>query len=109
MTSPHSPPESHSESHSESQPEPIDLTESTSVETDIWTPRQTADYLQISEITLARWRSSGSGPAYVKLGRGANAPVRYHIADVKAYVRSLTTKANSSNFDTDTDQHSNSN
>ena len=31
--------------------------------------RQAAEYLCLSERTLERWRVSGDGPAFVKLGR----------------------------------------
>jgi predicted DNA-binding transcriptional regulator AlpA len=33
------------------------------------TQRQAAEMLCLSERTLERWRVSGDGPAYVKLGR----------------------------------------
>lgn len=48
----------------------------------LWTQRETADYLGVSEKSLERWRWAGEGPAYVKAGRR----VRYRAADVVAYL-----------------------
>lgn len=35
---------------------------------DLITPTEAADYLHISASTLARWRTYGGGPLYIKLG-----------------------------------------
>lgn len=40
-------------------------------------PAEMAKALKVSESTLAQWRSSGLGPAFIKLGPGKCAPVRY--------------------------------
>lgn len=42
---------------------------------------QAADYLGLKSATLTRWRWSGSGPRYYKIG-GA---VRYRLADLDAF------------------------
>lgn len=44
--------------------------------------KQAADYLNLSPNTLSRWRWSGDGPRFVKLGRA----VRYRIEDLDAFV-----------------------
>jgi len=52
------------------------------------TPSQLAERLQIAEQTLRKWRLSGAGPAYVKLGDTRNAKVRYRLEDVEAWEQS---------------------
>jgi hypothetical protein len=44
----------------------------------------TATYLSISERTLERWRVSGVGPSYIKLGRR----VAYREADLIEFINS---------------------
>ena len=44
--------------------------------------RQAATFLNLSPNTLSRWRWSGDGPRYVKLGRA----VRYRVADLEAWL-----------------------
>lgn len=46
------------------------------------TTQQTADYLGVSANALGHWRSSGTGPRFVRIG----AAVRYRIVDVDAYI-----------------------
>ena len=45
------------------------------------TVREAAEFLRLSEITLSRWRTEGSGPSYRKFGRR----VLYARADVVAW------------------------
>lgn len=40
-------------------------------------PEAMAKALNVSEQTLANWRSKGVGPEYIKLGPGKTAAVRY--------------------------------
>jgi len=54
---------------------------------DLLKSRETADYLKVSERTLTKMRSEGSGPPFVRLhsdGRG----VVYRRADVEAWLAS---------------------
>ena len=44
--------------------------------------REAAGLLDLSPATLRRWRSEGSGPRFVRLGR----TVRYAVADLSAFV-----------------------
>ena len=46
------------------------------------TQRQAAEYLCLSERTLERWRVTGVGPCYVKLGRR----VLYRLEDLVAWI-----------------------
>jgi len=46
------------------------------------TPKQAAGYLNVAEISLAKWRVDGSGPEYFKLGRA----VRYRIDCLDAWL-----------------------
>ena len=55
---------------------------------ELWTSGQLADYLQVSTGILARWRTNGTGPTFVKFGGN----VRYRTADVQAYVNSFEEK-----------------
>ena len=45
-------------------------------------PEQAATFLQLSSRTLAKWRSIGRGPAYVKVGRLP----RYRQSDLDNYL-----------------------
>jgi excisionase family DNA binding protein len=54
------------------------------------TPEEVAAYLNgIPVKTLAKWRSEGTGPAYMKVGRH----VRYRLADVVAWENSRLVRA----------------
>ena len=47
--------------------------------------REVAAYLKVSESTLSRWRSAGSGPPFVRLGGIA----RYRLAAVDEWLSGL--------------------
>lgn len=51
----------------------------------IWTPSETAAFLRVTVGTLANWRVSGRGPAYVKLGDGRTARIGYYESVVRAW------------------------
>ena len=42
-----------------------------------------ADFLDVKVATLRRWRWSGDGPPFIKLGVGA---VRYRRSDLETYI-----------------------
>lgn len=46
------------------------------------TPKETADKIGVSVVTLQKWRSAGHGPAFIKLRGG----IRYHAQDVEAWL-----------------------
>ena len=48
---------------------------------DLLTQKQVAQRWALSERTLERWRCTGEGPVYIKLGYS----VRYRIADIEAF------------------------
>jgi predicted DNA-binding transcriptional regulator AlpA len=48
------------------------------------TQRQCAEMLCLSERTLERFRTSGMGPKFVRLGHS----IRYRLSDVEAWVAS---------------------
>lgn len=48
----------------------------------LWTPGRLAKYLELSEQTLANWRSRGRGPAWAKIG----GQVRYRDRDIEAFI-----------------------
>ena len=50
------------------------------------TPAKVAELLAVSEVTLARWRRTGKGPAFLKLQRGRSGLVRYRLSDVEAFL-----------------------
>lgn len=39
----------------------------------------------LSANRLRQWRVEGKGPAFIKLGSGPKAPVRYRLEDVEEY------------------------
>jgi len=49
----------------------------------LWTPEETAAYLEISKATLYQWRYLGIGPKAGRVGRH----LRYDPEDVKAWFR----------------------
>ncbi len=49
-------------------------------------PREAATYLSVSPATLERWRRTGEGPKFVKLGRARNSRIAYRAEDIDAYV-----------------------
>lgn len=51
-----------------------------------WTSRETADFLRLSEQTLANWRWRGCGPPYLKI----NGAVRYDPEAVRAWATDQT-------------------
>lgn len=51
----------------------------------IWTPKQAAAWLGLSQSTMAKQRLSGSGPVYIKLG---SRRVGYREADLEEWVQS---------------------
>lgn len=56
-------------------------------------PQQAANFLGMSFKTLARWRSEGRGPTFIKLNNGV---VRYSTEDLLEYVDSYRVTANQS-------------
>lgn len=45
-----------------------------------------AEYLGLQPQTLRLWRSQRRGPAYIKLGTGRFARVRYRVQDLDAWL-----------------------
>ena len=58
-----------------------------------------ADYLKVSQITLARWRSTGRGPAFTKV----EGLIRYKESDVIQYVRNSNDDTAAATADTKED------
>jgi predicted DNA-binding transcriptional regulator AlpA len=50
------------------------------------TEKQVSAITAIPAGTLRRWRCTGEGPPYIKMGNGPKARVRYDAVDVLAYV-----------------------
>lgn len=50
------------------------------------TDEQAAIILAVSPATLRSWRCRGIGPAYVKMGLGKKASVRYHHDDLQRFI-----------------------
>jgi excisionase family DNA binding protein len=55
------------------------------------TVREAAELLRLSEVTLARWRIQGGGPAYRKFGRR----VVYSRSDLTAWANGQTRQSTS--------------
>lgn len=51
---------------------------------ELLTQQETAALLKVSVSTLKRWRTVGTGPRYLRVGRA----VRYRRSDVEAWLRS---------------------
>lgn len=48
-----------------------------------------AKMIDVHQNTLARWRRSGYGPKFHRVGRGRNSPIRYRAADVDAWMKAI--------------------
>lgn len=57
------------------------------------TSTQVSAWTQLEEQTLANMRWRKTGPAYLKLGEGRSAPVRYRRRDVEKWLDSQTIAA----------------
>jgi predicted DNA-binding transcriptional regulator AlpA len=55
------------------------------------TTPEVAGRLGVAEITLRKWRISGSGPRFIRCG----ANVRYRTADIESWVSSRTVASTS--------------
>jgi len=53
------------------------------------TTEELADRLKVNRVTLARWRQDGSGPQFIKVGKGKSATVRYPIEAINEWVRGI--------------------
>ena len=62
----------------------------------LWTPRQVAEYLDVSERHLARLRRAGTGPKYMRVGK--NKEVRYPPEQVESYVAAGLVSSTSEDF-----------
>ncbi len=52
------------------------------------TPRQTAQLIGFSLRALEAMRARRIGPAYLKVGKAKNGPIRYSVEDVRAWMQS---------------------
>ena len=71
------------QSPSRTVPEPLGVNMQ-NAQNQIWTPKQAAAWLGLSESTMAKQRLTGSGPVYIKLGARR---VGYREADLEAWVQ----------------------
>jgi predicted DNA-binding transcriptional regulator AlpA len=55
----------------------------------LFTPKQAAGLLQVSEFTLERWRRTGDGPPYVRLSARA---IRYREVELTAFIEARVTR-----------------
>lgn len=53
---------------------------------DLLTETEAGGWLKVSPATLRAWRCRGIGPAYIKMGRGIKAPVRYTVQDIQQFI-----------------------
>jgi hypothetical protein len=49
------------------------------------TPKELADRWKVQVGTLRKWRYLDTGPAYIKMGDGRNAQIRYRVDDIIKY------------------------
>lgn len=57
---------------------------------ELFTEVEAAEILKESHRTLQGLRLRGTGPRFVKLGRGLRAPVRYRRSDLEAWIEANT-------------------
>lgn len=51
---------------------------------------EAAEYLSRQSQTLRKWRLSGVGPRYIRMGRGLRARVGYRLSDLEAWLEART-------------------
>ena len=56
--------------------------------TELLTVKETAAFLKVAQITLAKWRAKRTGPNWTKTGRS----VRYPRRDLEAYLKKNTVR-----------------
>lgn len=56
----------------------------------LMTPREAAAFLRLSTGTLENMRTQGRGPAFIRLGDGKRAAVRYRRVDLEAWLRRVS-------------------
>jgi hypothetical protein len=61
------------------------------------TERELADLERVKVRTVREWRVRGNGPPYRKLGPGRAAPVRYPVAEYRAWRSSTVVRSTASN------------
>lgn len=49
------------------------------------TPKELAERWKVQVGTLRKWRYLDTGPAYIKMGDGRNAQIRYRADDIVKY------------------------
>jgi len=69
------------------------------------TPEAVAEFLSIKRSLLANWRVSGQGPAYVKLGAGKRALVRYPLHGANGIVHFMECRTRTSTSDIQDKKH----
>ena len=60
----------------------------------LMTANHTAELLSIHPNTLAKWRLSGEGPTFTKMGRS----VRYRMADIEKWLEARQARSTSEGF-----------
>lgn len=53
------------------------------------TTDEVAERLRVAPATLVWWRSQKQGPAWVRLGHGRRAPIRYRPGALEAYIAQM--------------------
>jgi hypothetical protein len=56
---------------------------------------EAADFVRLSPRTLERLRVQGTGPRYIKAGRGKRAKVLYRVADLQEWLEATTFQSTS--------------
>ena len=65
------------------------MTQAVGMEKQLMTQAEVSNRLKVDPRTLGRWRSSGEGPRYVRLGRG----VRYEADELEAWISDRKAKS----------------
>jgi hypothetical protein len=64
------------------------MTTLSALDPNLRTNDETAASIGIKPNTLEIWRGRGKGPKFIKYGDSKQAPVRYHIDDINAWLES---------------------
>lgn len=66
----------------------LDMPKNDRADLDLFTPHEAAEVLLTNHRTMERWRTEGTGPVFVKIGRR----VAYQRADLEQFVRERRAK-----------------
>jgi hypothetical protein len=76
----------HSQDEAEATAEPSVIIDPQACAEPLLSEARVSEVLGVSPVTLRSWRCRGVGPAFIKMGSGTKAPVRYAESDIDKFI-----------------------